>query len=297
MDLRDPAVGLFGRFEALALQVLFRHRQGGIGVLTVSDVHRRAGTGSYESIRRALRRLETLGIVWSQELPAGIVYRLNQDHLGYEVLEAAMAIPGRLVEDVRARLEQWPRRIDCAAIVGSFARGWYWEPRAKPAFEPEEGAESETVDLLMVYAGAGRDVARDVRRGAGRDVARDVDRDAVRDAARAAAHDAAREPGHERRLHEATGIAVRALEDAVCAWTGNRLIVHEFEETDFKDAVDSGRSPEILDEYRRASVALIGSTPFAYRWRRNGVAHREWGDAIRRAASDPGDPAVRPRTG
>ena len=302
MDLRDPAAGLFGRFEAVALRALYRHRLEGIGVLTIRDVHRMAGVGSYETIRRALRRLESIGIVGAQELPAGRVYRLNRDHLGYRVLEAAMEMPARLAHQMTAHLKRWPRRIGHASIVGAFARGWYGDLRPTLHHGPFEPG-TETVDLFMVYA-------RDVPTPENAEAANPGPRSAGHEnpGPRSAWHenpgriDAAGEPriaydgpsfARDAPLRAAVRSAISGLEDAVHAWTGNRLVVHDFDEQDLLHAVEAGRPPQVLDEVREAYVTLMGSTPFAFRVRNQPRTFVP----TRLAASGPAGRADHPRTG
>ncbi|MFO7546574.1 MAG: hypothetical protein R6W77_13865 [Trueperaceae bacterium] len=292
MDLRDPAVGLFGRFEAVALRALYRHRLEGIGVLTIRDVHRMAGIGAYESIRRALRRLESFGIVGAQELPAGRVYRLNREHLGYSVLEAAMQMPAHLAQKMTAHLKRWPRRVGHASIVGSFARGWYGDLRPT-LHHASFGPESETVDLFVVYAQDEWTHANAGHANAGHANAGHGNPGRI---------DSAEEPrlaydgpsyARDAPLREAVRTAIGDLEDAVHAWTGNRLIVHDFEVVDLRQAVEAGHPPQVLDEVREAYVTLMGSTPYAFRAR----SRRRTFGPTRRAESDLAGRAGHPRTG
>jgi hypothetical protein len=322
MDLRDPSVGLFGRFEAVALRALYRHRLEGIGVLTIRDVHRMAGIGSYESIRRALRRLESFGIVGAQELPAGRVYRLNREHLGYRVLEAAMEMPARLAQQMTAHLKRWPRRVGHASIVGAFARGWYGDLRPTLHHGPFD-PETETVDLFVVYARAvqtpeNAEAENPGPRSAGHENPGPRSAGHENPGPRSAGHenpgprsaghenpgriDTAGEPriaydspsfAHDAPLRAAVRSAISGLEDAVHAWTGNRLIVHDFDEQDLRHAVEAGHPPQVLDEVREAYVTLMGSTPFAFRVR----TRRRTFVPTRLAVSGPAGRADHPRTG
>src|SRR5690606_6070198 len=94
-------------------------------------------------------------------------------------------------------------------------------------------------------------------------------------------------------LQRAVRSAIYGLEDAVHAWTGNRLIVHDFDEQDLRHAVEAGHPPQVLDEVREAYVTLMGSTPFAF----HGRTRRRSFVPTRRAVSGPGGRADHPRTG
>lgn len=154
MDFHHPGAGLFGTVEAAALGALYRHQRDGFGALTIQDVHRMAGTGSYETVRRVLRRLERVGIVQVHVLAAGRLHRLNRDHLGYHVIEAAMAMPEQLVARIAERLERWPAEVAHASLVGAFAEAWHGFPWTLADAAPwDEGPGA--IELLVIHRSAG----------------------------------------------------------------------------------------------------------------------------------------------
>src|SRR5690606_28123319 len=205
---------------------------------------------------------------------------------------------------------------------GAFARGWYGDLRPTLHHGPFEPG-TETVDLFVVYA---RDVptpenaeaANPGPRSAGHENPGPRGAGDENPGPRSAGHenpgprsawhenpgriDAAGDPriandspssARDAPLRAAVRSAISGLEDAVHAWTGNRLVVHDFDEQDLLHAVEAGRPPQVLDEIREAYVTLMGSTPFAFRVRNQPRTFVP----TRLATSGPAGRADHPRTG
>ncbi|WP_166613895.1 nucleotidyltransferase family protein [Kineococcus vitellinus] len=109
--------------------------------MTGREVHRVSATGSYRGTLLALDRLVEQGIVEARRVGQAREYRLNEEHLAYPALAAALAAftPRTDLDDrLRALVhEHLPDESDVSlAYFGSFARG-------------EAGVDSD-IDLLLV---------------------------------------------------------------------------------------------------------------------------------------------------
>ena len=109
---------------------------------TASQVYLRTRAGSLSGIRRALDRLSRQGVVSARTAGNVILYQLNQDHLAYPAIDAALAryepfaeLRRRLAELTAAHATDL-RHEPIVAIYGSVARG-------------DASSESD-LDLLLV---------------------------------------------------------------------------------------------------------------------------------------------------
>jgi predicted nucleotidyltransferase len=133
VDLSQPALTLLNRLDAAVLGVLCRSRLP----LTIREVHRLAGAGSYEGIRVALRRLARSGLLVEEERTAGTFYVLNRQHLAYPALQILLEMSARLVSLLRDTIEQWNHHPLHASLFGSAAR--------------RDGDARSDIDLLVVF--------------------------------------------------------------------------------------------------------------------------------------------------
>lgn len=99
---------------------------------SLSELHRRAGEGSLNGVRKVLERLVTQGLVIRE--PAG--YRLNPDHLAIAPVTALASLHKAFAERLRAWLAGREEDVLVAGIFGSMAR--------------RDGTADSDIDLLVV---------------------------------------------------------------------------------------------------------------------------------------------------
>lgn len=132
MDLSRPGADLLGVNEAAALRVLARQAHE----LSGREVARLAAA-SPSSIRRALERLERIGLVRSRVSSHAVLYRPNREHVLWEPIVAVLTAPTRVEaavgELVSARLGQQAT----VAIFGSVAR--------------RDSTAASDVDVVLVF--------------------------------------------------------------------------------------------------------------------------------------------------
>lgn len=137
MDWRRPTEALIPGLAGAVLRQLHAVR----APQTVANVHARAGTGSRNGVRYALEGLVDQGIVTRTSVGNTAVYELNDDHVAYRSLAAALD-GYRPYEELRARLRnlaaERPWRGDACdlALYGSVVR--------------REATVDSDVDLLLV---------------------------------------------------------------------------------------------------------------------------------------------------
>lgn len=113
---------------------------------TVTELHRRAGIGSRNAVRDALKRLAHQGVVLENRVGNVHEYRLNTEHVAYPAIDRALDAfePYRLLRERLAQVvaQHFPRSGDSSpvslAIYGSVAR--------------REASAISDVDLLLVFA-------------------------------------------------------------------------------------------------------------------------------------------------
>jgi predicted nucleotidyltransferase len=128
MDVAHPMSTVVPSLDGRVLQVL----TGSTAPLSLSRVHRLAGSGSVSGIRKVLARLIRTGLV--EAVPGG--YLLNRDHVA--------AVPVELLAGMRRevlrRLTEHLATIDptplLTGVFGSFARG--------------DGDADSDIDILVV---------------------------------------------------------------------------------------------------------------------------------------------------
>ena len=127
MDWSSPVSAVVPGLEGPVLRALWNRQ----GELTGGQVHRVAHTGSLEGVRRALGRLERLGIVRRRTVGSTNYYRANRDHLCWPGIEALFDALHPWCE-LRRRIDELLhevvrddglRRSVGVAVVGSAARG------------------------------------------------------------------------------------------------------------------------------------------------------------------------------
>jgi predicted nucleotidyltransferase len=104
--------------------------------MTVSEIHRLAGTGSENGVRRALSRLVREGTVRAEERAVATFYEGNREHLAWSAVEILAGMRRALHEKIREELSHWDPRAIHASLFGSAARG--------------DGDADSDIDILLI---------------------------------------------------------------------------------------------------------------------------------------------------
>jgi predicted nucleotidyltransferase len=158
MDLSNPLAVLTPTLDAAVLQAL----AATTGWATGARVHRLAGTGSDDGVRRVLARLVDQGIVLADQHSHATLYLLNRDHVAADAIVSLTRLRGVIIDRIKGALESWSAISVHASLFGSFARG--------------EATVDSDIDLLVVTnpeadpditADAVDQLAADIRRWTG----------------------------------------------------------------------------------------------------------------------------------
>lgn len=114
MDLSTPISSIIPSLDGHVLQTLAASN----APLSLTEVHRRARTGSLSGVRKVLQRLTEHGVV--DHSTAG--YVLNQDHLAAPAVTMLARLHGELSGRIRGWLEQYGDLVLAAGLFGSAAR-------------------------------------------------------------------------------------------------------------------------------------------------------------------------------
>ena len=118
VDLSAPGDDLLGPNEAAALRVLARQGRA----VTGRDVARLAGT-SPSSARRALLRLQRIGLVAAQESSHARLYELQRGHVLWEPVQWILTAPSRVLSAIADVVTGRLGDRATVAVFGSVARG------------------------------------------------------------------------------------------------------------------------------------------------------------------------------
>ena len=132
MDLSNPLATVTPTLDAAVLQALSTTT----GMSTGAHVHRMAGTGSVDGVRRVLARLVRQEVVVAEEHAHATLYRLNRDHLAAGPILELTRIRALIVDKMTDAIDGWPVPPVHASMFGSFARG--------------EAGEDSDIDVLLV---------------------------------------------------------------------------------------------------------------------------------------------------
>jgi predicted nucleotidyltransferase len=106
------------------------------GLSTGAHVHRLAGTGSPDGVRKTLARLVRQGIVLVEEHGHANLYRLNRDHVAAAPILALTRLRGQILDNIIGAIGDWSVPPVHASLFGSFARG--------------DADEASDIDILLV---------------------------------------------------------------------------------------------------------------------------------------------------
>ncbi|HCT77566.1 MAG TPA: hypothetical protein DGT23_13430 [Micromonosporaceae bacterium] len=119
MDVAHPIRSVVPTLDGPVLEVLSRTTRP----LTGPEIHRIAGSGSLNGVRRALGRLVTQGVVQAEERSSATFYLGNRDHLTWPAVESLASIRRVLLDRLHKELERWDPKPVHASLFGSTARG------------------------------------------------------------------------------------------------------------------------------------------------------------------------------
>jgi predicted nucleotidyltransferase len=137
MDLAMPLAVITPTLDAAVLHALAATTARASG----AQVHRMAGTGSPDGVRRVLTRLAAQGIVLAEEHPNATFYLLNRDHVAADAIVALTRVRTTIIDRITDALSHWSPEPAHASLFGSFARG--------------EATTTSDIDILVVVGPAG----------------------------------------------------------------------------------------------------------------------------------------------
>ena len=119
MDLSNPLAVVTPTLDAAVLQAL----AATTGWATGAHVHRMAGSGSDDGVRRVLARLVDQGIVLADQHSHATLYLLNRDHVAAGAIATLTRLRGVIIDRIKGALDSWSPVPAHASLFGSFARG------------------------------------------------------------------------------------------------------------------------------------------------------------------------------
>jgi predicted nucleotidyltransferase len=137
MDLAMPLAVVTPTLDAAVLHALAATTARSSG----AQVHRMAGTGSPDGVRRVLTRLASQGIVLADEHPNATLYLLNRDHVAADAIVTLTRLRTTIIDRITNALSSWSPAPVHASLFGSFARG--------------EATATSDIDVLVVIGPAG----------------------------------------------------------------------------------------------------------------------------------------------
>src|SRR5665647_636510 len=137
MDLAMPLAVVTPTLDAAVLHALAATTARASG----ARVHRMAGTGSPDGVRRVLTRLVAQGIVLADEHPNATLYLLNRDHVAADAIIALTRLRTMIIDRITDAVTRWSPAPVHASLFGSFARG--------------EATTTSDIDILVVIGPAG----------------------------------------------------------------------------------------------------------------------------------------------
>ncbi len=132
MDLTNPTRALAPTIDLQLLTIL----AGVSGEMSGSEVSRLATLVTPRGVFKALKRLETEGIVQVRTVSRINFYSFNRDHVAADAVIAAMGLRHKLFERIKGKVKSWKIQPASLAIFGSAARG--------------EGAPESDIDVLVI---------------------------------------------------------------------------------------------------------------------------------------------------
>jgi hypothetical protein len=132
VDVSRPIRAVIPTLDGPVLQAL----AGTSRPLTGLDVHRLAGVGSSQGVRRVLGRLAREGIVHDDHRGNAIYYVANREHLAWPAIDILAGLRVALRSRLAEEIGDWPIPAIHASMFGSAARG--------------DGDAASDIDVLLV---------------------------------------------------------------------------------------------------------------------------------------------------
>jgi predicted nucleotidyltransferase len=132
MDLTNPTRALAPTIDLQLLTIL----AGVSGEMSGSEISRLATTVTSRGVFKALKRLETEGLVQVRTASRLNFYSFNRDHVAAGAVIAAMGFRQKLFERIGGKVKSWKIQPISLAIFGSAARG--------------DGTPESDIDVLVV---------------------------------------------------------------------------------------------------------------------------------------------------
>lgn len=132
MDLTNPTRALAPTIDLQLLTIL----AGVSGEMSGSEVSRLATLVTSRGVFKALKRLETEGIVQVRTASRLNFYSFNRDHVAAGAVIAAMGLRQKLFERIEGSIKSWKIQPVSLAIFGSAARG--------------DGTPESDIDVLII---------------------------------------------------------------------------------------------------------------------------------------------------
>ena len=143
LDLTRPLAVVTPTLDAAVLHALAATTAWASG----AQVHRMAGAGSPDGVRKVLARLVEQGIVLAEHHPHATLYLLNRDHVAAGPIVALTRLRGEIIDRITTAVTHWSPPLVHASLFGSFARA-------------EAGTASDIDVLLVLTPEAGADQDR-----------------------------------------------------------------------------------------------------------------------------------------
>ncbi|MQA35979.1 nucleotidyltransferase domain-containing protein [Modestobacter roseus] len=132
MDLSAPYRAVVPSLDGPVLRVLASTTRPLSGL----EVHRLAGVGSDNGVRKVLARLAGHGLVSVSEAGPSLLYVANRHHLAWPAVQALVDMRQRLVDRMTMLITSWEVAPVLVGLYGSAARG--------------DGNTESDIDLLVV---------------------------------------------------------------------------------------------------------------------------------------------------
>ncbi len=242
MGLGDPTRAVTPTLDGPVLAVLARAPRP----LTVGEVAARTVRGSEIGVRRCVARLVGQGLVRSTQMGRNAVLELNREHIAAPIGELLAGLGDELRRRIASAISSWDPAPLRAALLTP----------AAPAGAGPTGSGSGDLALWLVHAPLPGESSQAEAPGTGPADAVRATSTSAGSAEPVASPLPPEVPEMTYEQERAWRAQVRCLQEAVRAWTGNRLLLVEM--STYEEAEHRRRGSRLLDELRSTGIELIG---------------------------------------